>query len=103
MTQAQDQIMRSLLFVLALITCAMPSAAQTYTFASCQKNVTLTVKINSVVSQSGPNPDGQGGHSTNLIFFGDFALTMNGSTQTISNTIAAANIGYTPTIGNLTT
>jgi uncharacterized protein (TIGR03437 family) len=75
---------------------------QTYTFSSCQKSVTLTVKINSTVSNMGPVPDGRGGHDTNLIFFGDFTLTANGSTQTYSNVVGSGSIYYSPTLGNLT-
>jgi hypothetical protein len=92
----------SILTGLALVT-AVPAASQTYTFGSCQNSVSLTVSIKTVVSQSGPFPDGQGGHSTNLIFMGDFILTAGGSTQTYASVIGTGTIGYTPTIGNLTT
>ena len=87
----------------ALFTTALPAVAQTYSFSSCQNTVSLTVKINSVVSLSGPISDGQGGHNTTLIFFGDFTLTSGGSTQTYSNVVADGSIGYTPNIGNITT
>jgi uncharacterized protein (TIGR03437 family) len=79
------------------------AAAQTYTFGSCQNSVSLTVSVKTVVSQSGPFPDGQGGHSTNLIFMGDFVLTAGGSTQTYAGVIGSGSIGFTPAIGNLTT
>jgi uncharacterized protein (TIGR03437 family) len=93
-----------LIALAAIMLAAVASAAaQTYTFSSCQNAVTLTVKINTVISMTGPNPDGQGGHNSNLIFFGDFILTVNGSTQTYANAVGTASIGYTPTIGNLTT
>ena len=87
----------------ALFTAALPAVAQTYSFSSCQNTVSLAVKINSVVSLSGPISDGQGGHTTTLIFFGDFTLTSGGSTQTYSNVVADGSIGYTPNIGNITT
>ena len=96
--------MRTLLLMgAALFTAAFPAAAQTYTFSSCDNAVTLTVKINSLVSGGVPTKDGQGGHNTNIIFFGDFTLTSGGSTQTYANVVSDGSIGYTPNIGNLTT
>ncbi|HLH00162.1 MAG TPA: IPT/TIG domain-containing protein [Bryobacteraceae bacterium] len=103
MLSLRTQAVKLVLLGFPLVALVRPAAAQTYSFSSCQNAVSLTVKINSVVSLSGPNPDGQGGHNTNLIFFGDFTLTSGGSTQTYSNVVGDASIGYTPTIGNLTT
>lgn len=95
--------LRFLLIVFLTLAAANWAAAQSYTFSSCQNAVTLTVKFNSILSTSGPFADGQGGHSTNVIFFGDFVLTAGGSAQTYANVLAAGSIGFTPAIGNLTT
>lgn len=92
------------LFVLAFLAFAAaagPCAAQTYTLSDCKHGATLSVKIDSVVSTTGPFQN-NGGHSLNVIFFGDFTLTVNGSTHTYSSVLAAAGLNYTPTAGNLT-
>jgi uncharacterized protein (TIGR03437 family) len=89
-------------FIVPLLV-AGAASAQTYTFSSCQKSVSLTVKINMTVSTSGPFSDGQGGHQTTVIFFGDFVLTVNGATQTYSNVVGTGSIYYSVTLDHLTT
>lgn len=71
------------------------ASAQTYTFSSCKSSVTLTVTIDTILSTTGPFPI-SGGHSTGYIFFGDFTLTVNGATQTLTNTLGAAHLDYLP-------
>jgi len=91
------------LFVLAFLAFAAvsPCAAQTYTLSDCKDGATLSVKIDSVVSTTGPFQN-NGGHSFNMIFFGDFTLTVNGSTHTYPSVLGSAGLNYTPTVGNLT-
>jgi uncharacterized protein (TIGR03437 family) len=91
------------LFVLAFLAFAAAShcAAQTYTLSDCKDGATLTVKIDSVISTTGPFQN-NGGHSFNMIFFGDFTLAVNGSTHTYSSVVSSAGLNYTPTVGNLT-
>jgi len=96
-------VLKSLFSFSLFLGCIGTIQAQSYIFSDCKDSVTLTVTVNSQVSTSGPNPDGQGGHNTNLIFFGDFVLTIAGTTTTYSNVLATGSIGYTPNIGNLTT
>lgn len=78
------------------------AAAQNYTFSSCQKAVTLTIKMNMIVSTTGPVSDGQGGHDTTVIFFGDFILTAGGSTHAYSNVVGTGSIYYSTTLDHLT-
>ena len=92
-----DRVVFAFLALAAAGTCA----AQTYTLSDCKDGAALTVKIDSVISTSGPFPS-NGGHSLNVIFFGDFTLTVNGSTHTYPSVLGSAGLNYTPTVGNLT-
>ena len=82
---------------------AASAGAQSYTFSSCQKAVTLTVKFDNIVSNGPVIPDGQGGHDTTVIFFGDFTLTAAGTTQTYSNVVSTGSILYSNLGESLTT
>ncbi|HTS48138.1 MAG TPA: IPT/TIG domain-containing protein [Bryobacteraceae bacterium] len=87
--------------VFTFLALASPCAAQTYTLSDCKDGASLTVKIDSLVSTTGPIQS-NGGHSYNMIFFGDFTLTVNGSTHTYPSVLGSAGINYTPAVGNLT-
>ncbi|HEX5431607.1 MAG TPA: IPT/TIG domain-containing protein, partial [Bryobacteraceae bacterium] len=103
MTLALEVVSRKILLGMALLLAAASASAQTYTFSSCAKAVTLTVNVDSIVSTSGPFPDGSGGHQTTVIFFGDFTLTAEGSTQTYSSVVSGASFSFSPSTGNLST
>ena len=98
---APDRAQKRLFTTLALVVSALPAVAQTYTFSDCKNGATLTVKIDSLASTSGPYQV-SGGHSITIIFFADFALTVKGKTQTYSSVLTGGSLNYTPSIGNLT-
>src|SRR5579872_4884332 len=95
-----DRASQDLVLAFLAFAAASPCVAQTYTLSDCKDGAALTVKIDSLVSSTGPIFN-NGGHSYNIIFFGDFTLTVNGSTHTYPSLLGSAGVNYAPTVGNL--
>ncbi len=98
---ASDRPLKQLLLALAFLALALPAAAQTYTFSDCKDSATLTIKIDSFISNPAPIFSG-GGHMLTFLFFGDYTLTVNGKTTTYTSVVSGGSLNYTPSIGNLT-
>jgi len=97
---ASDRALQRAFTALAFLAVAVPAAAQTYTFSDCKDGATLTVKIDSLISN--PPPSFNSGHTLNILFFGDYTLTVNGTTTTYTSVVSGGSLNYTPSIGNLT-
>ena len=89
--------------VLALLALAalVPAEAQTYTFSDCKDSATLTVKFDSLVSNPSPIFS-NGQHTLTVLFYGDYTLTVNGTTKTYTSVLSSAGLQYNPGVLNRT-
>jgi uncharacterized protein (TIGR03437 family) len=88
-------------FALLALAALVPAEAQTYTFSDCKDSATLTVKFDSLLSN--PSPIfGSGQHTLTVLFYGDYSLTVNGTTKTYTSVVSSAGLQYNPGVLNRT-